>query len=202
VAEGIAASVSTSTIRRWLAKDAIKPWQHQSWIFINDPSFAVEATRVLDLHHRVWDGKPLSANEHAISADEETSIQAGCRCHPCLPPGKDRRHAYQPRLPPRRHWPTWPPTTSTGPRSMAGATPRPASNRSTALVKQVRTQEPYASPDRVFWVVDNGSSHRGQRAIDRLAEKFPDAVMMHTPVHASWLTPRSPTPDGAQSVAA
>jgi hypothetical protein len=49
------------------------------------------------------------------------------------------------------------------------------------------TQEPYASADRVFWVVDNGSSHRGQKAIDRLTEQFPNAVMVHTPVHASWL---------------
>jgi hypothetical protein len=49
------------------------------------------------------------------------------------------------------------------------------------------TQEPYASPDRVFWVVDNGSSHRGHRAIDRLAEQFPNAVLVHTPVRASWL---------------
>ena len=49
------------------------------------------------------------------------------------------------------------------------------------------TQEPYASAKRVFWVVDNGSSPRGQNAIDRLAERFSNAVMVHTPVHASWL---------------
>jgi hypothetical protein len=53
------------------------------------------------------------------------------------------------------------------------------------------TQEPYASARRVFWIVDNGSSHRGQAAIDRLAKRFPNAVMVHTPVHtpvhASWL---------------
>ena len=49
------------------------------------------------------------------------------------------------------------------------------------------TQEPYNSADRVFWVVDNGSSHRGQAAIDRLTEQFPNAIMVHTPVHASWL---------------
>ncbi len=48
-------------------------------------------------------------------------------------------------------------------------------------------QEPYASAERVFWVVDNGSSHRGQKAIDRLAAQFSNAVMVHTPVHASWL---------------
>ena len=57
----------------------------------------------------------------------------------------------------------------------------------TALVEQVMTQEPYKSADRVFWVVDNGSSHRGQKAIDRLTEQFPNAIMVHTPVHASWL---------------
>lgn len=50
-----------------------------------------------------------------------------------------------------------------------------------------RHQEPYASADRVFWVVDNGSSHRGQKAIDWLAAQFPNAIMAHTPVHASWL---------------
>jgi hypothetical protein len=57
----------------------------------------------------------------------------------------------------------------------------------TDLVSQVMTQEPYKSADRVFWIVDNGSSHRGRKAIDRLAEQFPNAVMVHTPVHASWL---------------
>jgi len=55
------------------------------------------------------------------------------------------------------------------------------------LVEQVMTQQPYASAKRVFWVVDNGSSHRGKAAITRLATRFPNAVMVHTPVHASWL---------------
>ena len=49
------------------------------------------------------------------------------------------------------------------------------------------TTEPYASAERVFWIVDNGSSHRGQAAIDRLAAQYPNAIMVHTPVHASWL---------------
>ena len=57
----------------------------------------------------------------------------------------------------------------------------------TALVDQVMAQEPYASAARVFWIVDNGSSHRGQAATDRLAARYPNAVMVHTPKHASWL---------------
>jgi len=47
VTDQIAASVSVSSVRRWLSEDAVKPWQHQSWIFISDPNFAAKATRVL-----------------------------------------------------------------------------------------------------------------------------------------------------------
>ncbi|MFI0709654.1 transposase [Streptomyces inhibens] len=55
------------------------------------------------------------------------------------------------------------------------------------LVAQVMAREPYASAKKAFWIVDNGSSHRGKRAADRLASAFPNAVMVHIPVHASWL---------------
>jgi hypothetical protein len=48
-------------------------------------------------------------------------------------------------------------------------------------------QEPYRSARRVFWIVDNGSSHRGQRAADELRVRHPRIVIVHTPVHASWL---------------
>ncbi len=87
----IAQAISASTVRRWLAEDAIKPWQHQSWIFIRDPDFRRKAGRVLDLYARVWEGLPLGSDEYVISSDEKTSIQARCRCHPTLPPGKARR---------------------------------------------------------------------------------------------------------------
>ncbi len=56
-----------------------------------------------------------------------------------------------------------------------------------ALVEQVMSQQPYASAKRVFWVVDNGSSHRGRAAVERMAERRPNCVLVHTPVHASWL---------------
>jgi hypothetical protein len=48
-------------------------------------------------------------------------------------------------------------------------------------------QEPYRSDKRVFWVVDNGSSHRGQAACQRLTLAYPNLILVHTPVHASWL---------------
>jgi DDE superfamily endonuclease len=55
------------------------------------------------------------------------------------------------------------------------------------LVKQVMRSELYRSASRVFWVVDNGSSHRGQAAVQRLRKACREAVLVHTPVHASWL---------------
>jgi len=55
------------------------------------------------------------------------------------------------------------------------------------LVCDVMGQEPYASAKRVFWIVDNGSSHRGQTSIKRMQSKWPNAILVHLPVHASWL---------------
>ena len=55
------------------------------------------------------------------------------------------------------------------------------------LVEQVMKTEPDRSANRVFWVVDNGSSHRGQAAMSRLRKAYRKAVLVHTPVHASWL---------------
>ena len=55
------------------------------------------------------------------------------------------------------------------------------------LVAQIMGQEPYRSASRVFFIADNGSSHRGQRAATRLRAKWPNIVLVHTPIHASWL---------------
>jgi len=57
------------------------------------------------------------------------------------------------------------------------------------LVKQVMEQEPYRSAVRVFWVVDDGSSHRGEASIARSASSYPTGILVRTPVHASWLNP-------------
>jgi hypothetical protein len=56
-----------------------------------------------------------------------------------------------------------------------------------ALVGQVMAQAPYRSAARVFWIVDNGSSHRGLAAAQRLAKRWPNLLLVHLPVHASWL---------------
>src|SRR5664280_2110277 len=187
VTAGICRSISPSTVRRWLSEDALTPWQYHSWIFITDPDFQPKAQRVLDLYQRMWDGKPLGPNDYVISADEKTSIQARCRCHPTLPPGKARtmrvNHDYH-----RRGAVAYLAAYDVHRAQIHGRCEDTTGIVPfAALVEQVMTQEPYKSADRVFWVVDNGSSHRGQAAIDRLTEQFANTIMVHTPVHASWL---------------
>ncbi|WP_329182196.1 IS630 family transposase (plasmid) [Streptomyces decoyicus] len=187
IAGGIAPSVSASTVRRWLDQDTLKPWQHRSWIFPSDPGFRIKAAHVLDLYARTWDDIPLGEGEYVISADEKTSIQARCRCHPTLAPGKARamrvNHTYG-----RGGALAYLAAYDVHRARVFGRTePRTGIDPFMALVTQVMSQEPYVSAKRVFWIVDNGSSHRGKKAADRLAAAFPNAVMVHTPVHASWL---------------
>jgi hypothetical protein len=82
---GLVATISDSTLWRWLHEDAIRPWQHRCWIFPRDPDFAAKAGRLLDLYERIWEGRPLGKSDFVISADEKTSIQARIRVHPTVP---------------------------------------------------------------------------------------------------------------------
>ena len=180
-------TVSASTVRRWLARDALKPWQHRSWISVRDPEFAAKATRVLDLYAGIWDGRPLGPQDYVICADEKTSIQARCRCHPTLPPSKARamrvEHDYERRgaLAYLAAWDVRRGRVAGRCEDTTGIAPF------ARLVEQVMTAEPYASADRVFWIVDNGSSHRGAASVERMARAWPNAQLIHLPAHASWL---------------
>ena len=180
-------NASASSVRRWLAADALKPWQHRSWISIRDPHFAVKAARVLDLYAGIWDGQPLGPNDVVICADEKTSIQARCRCHPTLAPGQARamrvEHDYR-RGGALAYLAAW--DVHRG-QVIGRCEDTTGIELFSRLVTQVMTVEPYASADRVFWIVDNGSSHRGQASIDRMHQAWPTAHLIHLPVHASWL---------------
>ena len=184
---GLVARISDSTVWRWLSEDAIKPWQHRCWIFPRDPFFAAKASRILDLYERVFEGKPLKDDEFVLSTDEKTSIQARARRHSSLPPrpGQAMRieHEY-------RRCGAW--------AYLAALDVHQAKlfgrcERKTGivpfgrLVDQVMTQSPYNEARRVFWIMDNGSSHRGAACVKRLVEKYPRIVPVHGPVHASWL---------------
>lgn len=184
---GLVARISETTLWRWLTADAIRPWSHRSWIFPRDPQFAAKAGRVLDLYARRWEDKPFGAKDFVISADEKTSIQARRRCHPTLPPGPRRlarvEHEYERRgaLAYLAAWDCGQGKIFARCETTTGIEPFGR------LVDQVMSLEPYASAERVFWVVDNGSSHRGAVSVDRLSRTWPNAHLVHLPVHASWL---------------
>jgi len=142
---------------------------------------------VLDLYAGTWEEKPLGDNDFVISTDEKTSIQARDRIHETLPPDQACpmrvEFEYQ-RRGALAYFGAWDVHQGKIMGRCEQATGIEPFNR---LVDQIMTQEPYASADRVFWVADNGSSHRGQASIDRLANKYSNAILIHTPVHASWL---------------
>src|SRR5262249_55236345 len=169
---GLVATLSDSTVWRWLHEDAIRPWQHRCWIFPRDPAFASKAGRVLDLYERVWEGRSLTDDEFVMSADEKTSIQARSRCHPTLParPHSPMKveHEYE-------RCGAWAYLAAMDVHRMkffgrcertTGIVPFDA------LITQVMEQPPYKNAKRVFWIVDNGSSHRGARSVQRLQDKY------------------------------
>jgi transposase len=179
--------VSTTTLWRWLDEDPIKPWQHRSWIFPRDPDFATKAGVVLDLYQRRFAGQTLNDDEYVVSADEKTSIQARCRCHPTLPPAAARmmrvEHEYD-RGGALAYLAAWDVHQA---RLFGRCEPSTGIASFGRLVEQVMTTEPYASATRVFWLVDNGSSHRGRASLERLEGAWRNLRLVHLPIHASWL---------------
>src|SRR3990172_10157527 len=187
VTRGITASISGATVWRWLSNDAIRPWSHRGWIFPRDPRFAERADPVLDLYQGVWEGAPLGPADFVISADEKTSIQARRRIAPDQPtqPGQPRRVEFEyERQGALAYLAGWDVRRAKLFGLCDSSTGIDAFHR---LVDLVMTQEPYRSARRVFWITDNGSSHRGMKAAQRLVEWYPQAIHVTTPVPASWL---------------
>ena len=184
---GLVATISDSTVWRWLNADAIRPRQHRCWIFPRDAQFAVKAGRILDLYQRRWQGRLLRDDEFVLSTDEKTSIQARSHTHPTLPtqPGSPMRveHEY-------KRCGAWAYLAALDVHR-AKVFGRCEHKNGIApferLVDQVMQQSPYNQARRVFWIMDNGSSHRGVRCVARLQKKFPRLVPVHGPIHASWL---------------
>lgn len=183
----IVETISLTTVWRWLREDALRPWTYRTWLFPRDPEFERKAGRILDLYAGRFEGEPLRPDEHVVCADEKTAIQARARIHPGSPPAPGRagrlEHEYVRRgtLAYLAAWDVHRAEVFDRCESTTGIEPFGR------LVDQVMSQEPYASAHRVFWVVDNGPSHRGPQTEARLRERWPQIRVVHTPVHASWL---------------
>jgi transposase len=186
-ARGLAGPISASSILRILAEHPVRPWQYRSWIYPRAPDFEAKANVILGLYQGFYGGEPLRPGDRLLSFDAKPSIQARGRCHPTAPaaPGKPVRveHEYV------RHGALALLAgldVHTG--TVFASTPATTGIKPFMdLVGQVMSRPEYNNAPRVFVIVDNGSGHRGQAAIGRLARAHPNAIMIHTPVHASWL---------------
>jgi hypothetical protein len=178
---------SASTIWRWLHQDAIKPWQTRSWIFPRDPLFPEKAGRALDLYARIFQGRRLRPDEYVICADEKSQLQALGRRHETIPvgPGRPALVEFEYRrggtLAYLAAWDVHHANLFDRVEAKTGIEPFGR------LVDQVMSTEPYKSARRVFWIVDNGSSHAGKTSIKRMQDNYEHAHLIHLPIHASWL---------------
>ena len=184
---GVVATISESTVWRWLHADAIRPWQHRCWIFPRDPQFALKAGRLLDLYERCWEGQPLQADEFVLSTDEKTSIQARARCHPTLPPQPGNAMRVESEYKRCGAWAYLAALDVHRAKVFGRCELKTGIAPFERLVDQVMRQPPYNAARRVFWVMDNDSSHRGEKCVARLQNKYPRLVPVHGPLHASWL---------------
>ena len=142
---------------------------------------------MLDLYARRFNDAPLRPDEYVISADEKTSIQARIRKHattPSAPSQPTRVEAEYFRGGSLAYLAAWDVHRA---KVFGRCEQTTGIDPFDRLVGQVMTTEPYATARRVFWVVDNGSSHRGQASIDRLQDRWHKLRLIHLPVHASWL---------------
>ena len=184
---GIVARISDTTVWRWLHEDAIRPWQHRTWIFPRDPDFARKAGRILDLYAKHWQGKRLRGDEFVLSTDEKTSIQARIRKHPSLPPRPHAAARIEHEYTRAGAWAYLAALDVHRAKVFGRCEPTTGIAPFARLVTQVMTQPPYRDARRVFWIMDNGSSHRGPPCVRRLTHAFPNLIPVHGPVHASWL---------------
>jgi hypothetical protein len=127
------------------------------------------------------------SHDYIISADEKTSIKARIRPHPTVPP--QPRQAMRVEFEYERggalaYLAAWDVRRAKVFGRCETTTGIEPFDR---LVQQVMEQEPYRKAARVFWIVDNGSSHRGAAAVRRLQGKYSNLILVHLPVHASWL---------------
>ena len=180
-------TISRSTVWRMLHESAIKPWQHESWLFPRDPLFAEKAGPILDLYAGTWNGEPLGPRDFVLSVDEKTSIQARKRIHDEMPPAPQRTRRMESeyeRMGALQYLAAWDVHRGIILGRCEKTTGIEPFGR---LIDQVLSEEPYTHATRLFIIGDNGSSHRGLTSVERMKQRDKRILLVHTPIHASWL---------------
>ena len=179
--------ISRSTVWRMLHEAAIKPWQYEHWLFPKDPRFADKAGPILDLYAGLWEGQPLGPKDYVLSMDEKTSIQARGRCHEEMPPQAEQTRRIESeyeRNGALQYLAAWDVRRGI---VLGRCEKKTGIKPFGLLVDQVLEQKEYEEATRLFFIVDNGSSHRGQASVERMHRRDTRIMLVHTPIHASWL---------------
>lgn len=122
-----------------------------------------------------------------LSSDEKTSIQARVRTHPTLAPRPHEAARVEHEYERAGAWAYLAALDVHRTKVFGRCEKSTGIAPFDRLVEQVMTQAPYRDARRVFWIMDNGSSHRGQPCVRRLSKAYPNLVPVDGPVHASWL---------------
>ncbi len=183
----IVPAISLSSVWRLLHQAAIRPWYYRGWLFPRDSAFAAKAGVILDLYQRCWQGQLLGPDDYVISADEKSGLQILARLHSTVPPrpGQVGRYEFEyVRHGTLAYLAALDVFSGHVHGRIEATTGIEPFGR---LVDQVMQQAPYCSANRVFWLVDGGSSHHPNTSPARLQGRYPNITVVHTPTHASWL---------------
>lgn len=187
--EGV--QISLRSVQRILKANVLKPWRFASWMHPRDPNFVAKVKVILDLYQFIFEGHSLGPDDHVICADEKTSIQARLRRVTAPGPGQPGRpgkpghiESDYTRAGAVQYLAAW---------DVRLGIPFGRIELKTGiepfmrLVDQIMAIDLYRTANRVFLIVDNGSSHQGKTAAERLRARYPNLILIHTPVHASWV---------------
>jgi transposase len=186
-AQELGIPMSYTTVWRTLTQDALRPWLHEQWLFPKDPRLVEKATPVLELYHRSWQGQPLGPGDYVLCADEMTGLQAISRIHGTLPAGPKRRRRFEFEY--ERHGTLcYLAFLDVFSGKVYGETsPKSGIEPFEQALAHLLAQRPYQEAERLFLIVDNGSSHHPSTSPARIRIQFPRVEVVHLPIHSSWL---------------
>lgn len=179
--------ISYSTVWRLLHRDAIRPWFQKQWLFPRDPLLREKAAPILELYHRRWQGEPLGPRDVVLCGDELTRLQALTRPYAGSPPAAGREARYE-----FSHKRSGETLCYIGFLDVFSGRVYGETSSSNGIEPFERVlrhclEMRYAEAERVFLIVDNGSSHHPSTSPARLGKRFPKVTAVHLPVHSSWL---------------
>ena len=132
-------------------------------------------------------GPPVGPDDFVLSADEKTSVQARRRKQPTLALAAARPMRVEHEYFREGAWTYLAAWDVHRAKVFGRCESKNGIGPVDRLVSEVMIQAPYRTARRVFWIMDNCSAHRGQKDADRFRSKWPNAILVHTPIHASWL---------------